>query len=195
MVFVCISAQVFVFGGLGTNLGTALSIQDDFWVYKVVTNTWRLLNDVCVGTLYFASSSYPRFILAFLHSCPCSRSSLIPLPPPLSAGGVPSGRYGHSMDVVGALIYMFGGTTAAGHSDELWTYDQALFTWSRIRPAFKGALWPMRRVFHSTAVTSDFLTTDGLAVIETYKRDAHTRAAAIFSQFTSASSVRHANAF
>ncbi len=46
-------------------------------------------------------------------------------------------------------IYMFGGVIARGQVSELWIYDDAVATWTYIAPPFVGAMWPMRRVFHS----------------------------------------------
>ena len=46
-------------------------------------------------------------------------------------------------------IYMFGGVIARGQVSELWIYDDAVATWTYIAPPFAGAMWPMRRVFHS----------------------------------------------
>lgn len=47
----------------------------------------------------------------------------------ITAGTPPSGRFGHAAAVVGDNIFMFGGKTAQGASDELWMYHISTRTW------------------------------------------------------------------
>jgi hypothetical protein len=79
-------------------------------------------------------------------------------------GFLPTARYGHSFEYVEvpyniSQFYMFGGTTLVGQTDELWTLNPITFVWTRILPAFPGAIWPLSRSFHATSDLTDEIRT------------------------------------
>jgi hypothetical protein len=77
------------------------------------------------------------------------------IPVPADTGGPsPTGRYHHSLTLVGAQdsLYMFGGILGSGSAtNELWMHDTVLTVWSRIMPMFPGALWPPERFSMASA--------------------------------------------
>jgi hypothetical protein len=104
-----------------------------------------------------------------------------------SSGSIPAGRYGHSLNAVDSLLYLFGGITSAGQSSELWTFDQTNCIWTQITPAFTGAMWPVRKAFHSSALVSDFVTAADLPVYSSYASNMYGYARLLLSSFANTS--------
>jgi hypothetical protein len=129
--------QLFLFGGAG-----GVSAGD---VRPIYNDLWTYVISPGVWTQVFASSV---------------------------DGLLPTGRYGHSFEYVEvpynvSQFFMFGGTTLVGQTDELWTLHPTTVYWTRILPAFPGALWPLPRSFHATSDLSDEIRTWDTASIGT----------------------------
>ena len=69
-----------------------------------------------------------------------------------TTGGPPSDRVFHGLAFAGGLVYMYGGLTGAGASDELWSYDVDSNTWDDETPV---GLKPAARFDTSVAPTLD----------------------------------------
>jgi hypothetical protein len=61
-------------------------------------------------------------------------------PSGLEGGPVPAGRFGHASGHYGDLLYVFGGITAAGVDNSLWTFVLPLRQWV---PVQQVAPWPL----------------------------------------------------
>jgi hypothetical protein len=90
----------------------------------------------------------------------------------LDSKNIPTGRYGHKCDtlVVKYLnqLYVFGGITANGDSDELFSFDPTLRTWTMIPTKFPGALWPLARSYHEVGALQMRVTSDHVRYINDY---------------------------
>jgi hypothetical protein len=85
-----------------------------------------------------------------------------------STGYLPQPRYGHSLDAIGGMLYMFGGILSTGQTSELWSFDPVKFYWVQITPPFTGALWPVRRAFHSSSIMTTYVTPSILTLVQNY---------------------------
>ena len=52
-----------------------------------------------------------------------------------NGGAAPAGRFDHISGVLGDQMFVFGGTTAAGPSTELWAYNLPAQAWGLVRPS------------------------------------------------------------
>jgi hypothetical protein len=73
---------------------------------------------------------------------------------------------------------------------ELWIYDDAVATWTYIAPPFAGAMWPMRRVFHSAVAFTQFVTADMMPVVSAYVASAQSYFDGEVDKFTNPNLVR-----
>ena len=64
---------------------------------------------------------------------------------PQVSGSVPSERYGHALAQLDGLVYMFGGTTSSGRSNDFAKWDQSTWTWTSINA---GGAVPSGRFGH-----------------------------------------------
>ena len=67
----------------------------------------------------------------------------------VARGDVPSPRGGHTLTSVGSCVFMFGGQTAQGPSDELFVYSLLENRWARVEPSHGGFWTPTPRSGHS----------------------------------------------
>lgn len=67
-------------------------------------------------------------------------------------GPSPTGRFGHSMTLIGASkLYVFGGTTANGISTELWQFSPDSQSWRQITQLMSDAIWPSPTTAHAAS--------------------------------------------
>ena len=66
----------------------------------------------------------------------------------MAASG-PSGRFGHAAAVYGASMFVFGGYTAEGPTNEMWRFDFDSMTWHEVTP--EGS--PSGRFMFASAVS------------------------------------------
>ena len=101
-----------------------------------------------------------------------------------NSSAVPSGRYAAVFDYVlsAQTIYMFGGVTRLGHSDELWALNPSTLAWTQIKKPFVGAMWPTIRAFHASCTIDQTVTSDMFAVIQNYITTAASFATQLLAQ-------------
>ena len=73
------------------------------------------------------------------------------------SGSVPSARFGHATTAIGTRLFVFGGETASGFSDEFWHYDIIEMKWRLLSAGSPRA----RSNFAMTSVTSTVLLHGG----------------------------------
>lgn len=111
--------DLYVFGGFYHNMSLGPSVQCDEQ-YAACT----YYND-----LWFYSSRFDKW------------TQLVP------SGASPSGRWGHSANVIGENMYVFGGTTGPSVAvNDMWAYSFVYQIWQQLNPA--GAV-PSPRYYHS----------------------------------------------
>jgi len=70
------------------------------------------------------------------------------------SGQAPSGRWGHSADVIGNRMLVFGGNTATSSSNELWSLDFSSNSWQLLKVAVNA---PSPRFAHVSGIIGSHL--------------------------------------
>lgn len=87
-------------------------------------------------------------------------------------GVTPTGRYAHSLTLVGlSSLYMYGGTTVNGVSSELWIYNPELSSWTQVKPLLSDSIWPTPVTGHAA---SEFIVVANAATAAVYQNYAAT---------------------
>jgi hypothetical protein len=101
-----------------------------------------------------------------------------------NSSSIPSGRFAFAFDFLTSsqTIFMFGGITRLGHSDELWSLNPSTLVWTQINKPFRGALWPTIRAFHASCTVDQTVTSDMMTVIQNYIATASSFASQLLAQ-------------
>lgn len=148
---------------------------DDLYQFTPDTHTWRKiqwispLGSVTIGRFHSAACIYKSKILVYAgKGIDAARRDLLEYDlsnhtwkqiVPAKSSDQPSGRWGHSANVIGDFLYVFGGRDAILQFNELYCFDLINLKWKALLPSQKGATLaanvPEPRYFHSSVAVGN----------------------------------------
>lgn len=67
-------------------------------------------------------------------------------------GPTPAGRFDHTAGVIGDQLFVFGGTTAAGPTAEMWVYNLVSQAWGQVAPSAPAPVAPLTDLGYGVGV-------------------------------------------